>query len=195
MRQSLDDLLAIVYRFYPRGARQDDPGYKDTEEHRRLVQARMRAGTEGNLWDVLLERLSARLPKEKIQNGSVHLPGGSLDASYVGWLWLPPRGPEEKNHRISFLISFLAPCYVVYSSAHVAVSGSQPQDWSHEISFTFSRDEQPFAQIVMEEILSVFPGYEPMPPEVGNAIVPDVEAGNQLLGKSTLYHCLFTDYW
>jgi hypothetical protein len=47
----------------------------------------------------------------------------------------------------------------------------------------------------MEEIAVVFPGYEPMPPELGNQIVPDVVAGNQPMGKTTIYHCLFSDCW
>jgi hypothetical protein len=195
MKRSLNDLLAVVHRFYARGMQQYDPGYENTEQYRRLAQARIQSGAEGNRWDVLLERLSGRLPKEKIQSGSVHLPTGRWDACYSGLFWLPPRGPWEKNHVIGFLASFLVPCYVVYSSVHVAIPESKPQDWSHKISFTFSPDEQPSAQIITEEILSIFPGYEPMPPEIGNVIVPDVVAGNQTLGETTLYHCLFTDDW
>ena len=197
MRHSLSELLAVVYRFYPRGLRQYDPGYKATEEYRRLVQARIHAGADGNPWDVFLDRLSVRFPDEPkgtIQNGSVHLPTGRMDAGYIGCFWLPPRGPWEKNHMIGFLVSFLVPCYVVYSSAHISVSAKDPEAWSHQIHFTFSPDEAPCAQVITEEIVSAFPDYELMPPEIGNVVVTDVEP-NSPMGKATLYHCLFTDAW
>jgi hypothetical protein len=196
MKQSLDELLAVVYRFYAREVGQYAPGYKETEQHCRLVQARIQAGVEGNRWEVLWERLSGRLPKDKLQYGSLHLPTGGMDACYIGLFWLPARGSWEKNHVIGFLTSFLVPCYVVYSSAFLALPwvGEKPR-WRQEISFTFTPDEQSSVQIITEEIQTVFPGYEPMPPEIGNVIVPDVVAGNQALGKTTLYHCLFTDDW
>ena len=195
MRQSFDELLHVVYRFYARGLQQYDPGYKDSEEHRRLVQARIQAAAPGNPWGTLLERLALRFPKDQIQNGSLHLPTGGWDAGYVGSLWLPPRDSREKNHLIGSLVSFLVPCYVVYSSAHVAVPSAEPPDWSQQIRFTFSPDEEPHARVLAEEIASTFPDHEPMPPEIGNVVVPDVVAGTRRLGATTLYHCLFTDTW
>ena len=196
MKHSPDELLSIAHRYYARGIHQYDPGYQDTEEHRRLVQTRIQAGAEGNPWrNILLRRLRARFPGFTVQDGSLHLPTGQHDAGYVGWLWLPPRGPQEKNHVIGFLISFLAPYYVLYSSAHVAAPGGTPQDWSQEIRFTFAPDEEPYARAVTEEILSIFPDREPLPPEIGNIVVPDVVAGNQSMGQTTLFHCLFTDTW
>jgi hypothetical protein len=196
MTQSLDELLSVVYRYYPRRRDDDDAGYKDTEEHRRLVQARIQAGAEGNPWrNVLLPRIHARFPGHMVQDGSLHLPLGHHDAGYTGWFWLPPRRPQEKNHVIGFLISFLAPYYVVYSSVHVRVPSGAPRDWEQEIRFTFSPDEEPYARAITEELLSVFPDREQMPPEVGNIIVPDVVAGNQFMGETTLFHCLFTDAW
>src|SRR5688500_7040050 len=46
LRQSLDKLLSSVYRFYARGHWPGEPGYKETEEYRRLMQARIKAGNE-----------------------------------------------------------------------------------------------------------------------------------------------------
>jgi hypothetical protein len=196
MRPTPDDLKATVYRFYPRGLDDDHPGYKDTEEHRRLVQARIQAGAESHPWRELLSRLRERLPDaEYIHNGSLHLPTGHYDAGYIGWMSLPSRRPNEKNHSIGFLISFLVSYYVVYSTVLIANPTTTLNDWSQEIRFDFSPDEAPAAQVITREIESIFPGYEFMPPEIGNIVVPDVVAGNKFMGKTTLYHCLFTDTW
>jgi hypothetical protein len=197
MRQSLDQLLPTVYRFYARGLQPHEPGYKATEEYRRLMQARIKAGNEdltgSSPWCALLTRLSARFPMHQIQNNSFHLPTGEMDAGHTGLFWLAPRGPWEMNHVIGFLISFLAPCYVVYSSAHRI--SAEPSGGFHDIQFTFSPDEEPYARAITEEIEAGFPTYELMPPEIGHQIVPDVAAGNQVMGTATLYHCLFTDSW
>ena len=199
MKKSLEELLAVVYRFYPRGLSPGDPGYKETKEYLRLVEARIKAGHEdlgGNSpWRTLLARLSARFPEHELQDGSFHLPTGEMDAGHTCLFWLSPRGPWEKNHVLGFWISFLVPCYVIYSSAHVVSPSPEPRDGSQDIRFTFSPDEEPYARALIEEIAVVFPGYELMPPELGNQIVPDVVAGNQLMGKTTIYHCLFSDCW
>jgi hypothetical protein len=46
MKPSVDELVDVVYRHYPRGLLSDDPGYAETEAHRRLVAARRRAGAD-----------------------------------------------------------------------------------------------------------------------------------------------------
>lgn len=189
------DLLPIVYRFYPRGIDEYAPGYKDTEQHRRLVHARIQAGAEGNPWSMLLRRIRAHFPGAIMHNGSTHLPTGGLDGGYVGWLELPPRGWHEVHRKIGFLISFLAPCYVVYGASIVIAPTTDNSGRAQDIRFAFSPDEEPHVQAITEEILSVFPGYKPIPSEIGNVIVPDVVAGNKMMGQTTLYLCLFTDAW
>jgi hypothetical protein len=61
-------------------------------------------------------------------------------------------------------------------------------------SFAFSSDEQPHADWLAREIEATF-GCEPMPPEVGNIIVPDVATNLRLMGQATLYDCLLGDDW
>lgn len=186
-------LLPVVYRFYPRGVDEYDPGYKDTEQHRRLVRARVQAGADGNPWGILLERIRAHFPGAIMHNGSTHLPTGQMDGGYVGWLELPPRGWYEVHRKIGFLISFLAPCYVIYGASIIIAPTTSGR--TQELRFTFPPDEDPYVRTITGEILSVFPGYELIPPEVGNVIVPDVVAGNKMMGQTTLYLCLFTDAW
>lgn len=195
MRTTLDDLLAIVYRHYPRGMRQHEPGFENTEEDRRLVEARRHAGREGNPWLPLLDRLEARFPDYGVQNCSIHLPTGSWDAGYSAWLWLPTRDPLEKLHKIAFYVSFIAPCYLLHSNVCRAATPTDPeQSWSDESSFTFSDDEQPIAKAIEAEIRTSFPDHEPLPPEVASIIVPDVAVGTTQFGKATLLDCLFTEY-
>jgi hypothetical protein len=62
-------------------------------------------------------------------------------------------------------------------------------------SFTLSPDEEPFAKAISEEIETTFPGYEPIPPEVGLTVIPDVQAGGKWFGEATIFTCLFSDNW
>jgi hypothetical protein len=63
-----------------------------------------------------------------------------------------------------------------------------------DISFAFTPDEQPYAESIAREIEATY-GFERMPPEVGNVIVPDVSVGGRLLGEARLFDCLFSDSW
>jgi hypothetical protein len=62
------------------------------------------------------------------------------------------------------------------------------------IRFDFSSDEQPYADWIARDIEATF-GYEPMPPVVGNIIVPDVATERRALGEARLYDCLLSDSW
>ncbi|WP_437895666.1 hypothetical protein [Sorangium sp. So ce124] len=62
------------------------------------------------------------------------------------------------------------------------------------ISFELSPDEQPYAAGIAQEIEATW-GYERMPPEVGNVVVPDVATNLRHLGEARLYDCLFSDAW
>ena len=112
------------------------------------------------------------------------------DLCYCGGIYLPPRRAEEINHRVSFRVSFVVPYYYLYSVHQV----NTPGDFEYRISFSFSEDETPFVLAVEEEIRRSYPGYEPMGPDVGLTIVPEVATTYQQPGEATLYDCLFTDY-
>lgn len=200
MKQPVEELLDLVYRYYPRGVRDSDPRYESTEEYRRLVEARRRAGTDEEPWRALLRRLEVRFPACQVQNQSFHLLTGGLDACYSAWLWLrlPTPGAQQKSHRLGFLVSFLASYYVVYSSRFVQADRSNQRnasDTRQEICFELTPDEQSYAGVIVKEIEATFLGYDALPAEVGSTIVPDVVAGNQAMGTVTLFHCLFTDNW
>ena len=125
-----------------------------------MVDARRRAGAEGNPWRVLLDRLYKQIPRDSIHNGSLHLLTGHYDAGYVGSLFLPTRGPHDTHHQLSFLISFLVPCYVVSSLVLAVAPTTRSSGVARYTQFTFTPDEEPYAQIITEEILAVFGGPE-----------------------------------
>jgi hypothetical protein len=49
--------------------------------------------------------------------------------------------------------------------------------------------------VIAEEIEATYPGYHPIPPELGNEVVPDVAMDGALMGEATIYMCLFSDVW
>jgi hypothetical protein len=110
VKHSIDDLLNIARRYYPRGVGSVDASYEGTEESIRLRAARCQAGAANEAWRAMLRRLAERFPDNSVQNRSIHLPTGKWDACYSGALHL-------SDHRsIGFLVSFLVPYYIIYSA-------------------------------------------------------------------------------
>lgn len=225
MKHSLNELLAVVYRFYPRGIDYLDERFAKREERAHLVAARRQAGVSEQMqpWRDLLHRLDARFPERSTQNRSIHLPGGSFDACYAAWFNRVEAQEDSQQWCIGFVVSFLVPYYVVYRTRIVDLGSAEPEPapgedpgyfflydtfvyykpWTgppplthwKEIEFTFPVEEQGYAAAVIAEIEATFPGHAPMPPDVGCQIVPDVVTGTQPMGLAMLYHCLFTDDW
>lgn len=234
-------LAARAYELYPRGILSTHPLYEASEEYGRLVAARKKAGADGERWSALLERIGSRFPECCMQNQSLHLPTGSMDAAYAAWLWLPETilTPEERYRTVCFLASFVIPSYVIYSARVVRLGPVTPhpsnaqgcnarpeavpasansdrnsqveQDGVHyvtyvgslsepappslrrDIRFDLAPDEYPYAQVIASEIEAAFPGHSPMPAEVGQFVIPDVDAKRDLMRTSTLYDCFFTN--
>jgi hypothetical protein len=115
MKHSIEELFEVVYRHYPRGRPCQDLGRMQTEENRRLEDARRRAGAECERWLGMLRRLRERFPESGIDDWSVHLATGRFDACYSGALYLPENAGECRRV-IGLKVSFLVPCYIVYRS-------------------------------------------------------------------------------
>jgi hypothetical protein len=114
MGHSIDELVNIVYGYYPRGLLSNDPGYKEADVYCRLVAARRQAGADNERWRAMLKRVVDHFPESRVENRSIHLPTGSWDACYSARISLPT-APGEYYHDVGFLVSFLVPYYVVYS--------------------------------------------------------------------------------
>jgi hypothetical protein len=118
MKQPSEELLAVVYRYYPRGIARDDPRYYASEEYARLSAARREAGgASREPWRALLRRLEERFPG-RVGDHSLHLPSGQFDACYTGSIEFPADS-GVRAHAVYFLVGFLAPVYVIYGERHV----------------------------------------------------------------------------
>ncbi|WP_438020371.1 hypothetical protein WMF18_15420 [Sorangium sp. So ce315] len=226
MKHSIDELLDIIYRYYPRGVGVTNDGdvdvqlCKNTEEHARLVAARIQASKDDR-WHSMLRRVGDRFPG-MLMNHSLHLPTGGWDACYSFTIDLR----DSTDRTLWFEVSFLAPYYIVHSSRTIEIAKqardsfsvkflgvhiivhrspldpalvSRPDDSlrfatvreSHT-SFDLLPDEQPCAEWISRDIEATF-GCERMPPEIGTVLVPDVTAGLRLPGEVRIYDCLFSN--
>jgi len=231
MKHTLDELLDIVYRYYPRGVGMVDGDFdikaiENSEEHARLVAARREAATDER-WHALRRRIEERFPDAPLENHSIHLPTGRHDACYSFIVYLPG---ESHDRALWFQVSFLAPYYIIPRSCTTEIVKEPRTDFFsvdfQGIQFRVSRspldpelisnvederlkrvtikrtyvtfdllpEQRPYAEWIAREIEATF-GCEPMPPEVGTVIVPDL-ATPRLPGEARLYDCLFTkDEW
>lgn len=227
MKHSLNELLDIIYRYYPRGVGiTDDVDIQlrnATEEHARLVAARIRASKDDR-WHAMLRRVEGRFPG-MVMNESLHLPSGGCDGCYSFRLDLT----ESTGRTLWFQVSFLAPYYIIHGSRTIEIVKQQPTDFflvdfrgmhfrvsrspldprlisnpDHEIprtvtvkreyvTFELSPDEEPYADWVAQEIEAIF-GCERMPPEVGTALVPEVATDLRIPGEVRVYDCLFSEH-
>jgi len=204
VKPSTEELIAAAYRYFPRGVSDDDPQYRQTREWLCRERARVRASADYEVWRTMLRRLQARFPIEPplgrmVENRSLFMQSptaGPAERCFMGALWLPVREPGEEQHELGFVVSFVVPYYVVYSSRTVRLAPPIGlRDSKRELSFELSACELAFATGIVEEIAGSFPGHGPMPPEVGNTIVPDVCTDLRAPGEATLFDCLFSDSW
>jgi hypothetical protein len=173
MRTTRSELLDLVYRFYPRGMLQIArmhvlPGevvYHDTEEHCRLMVTAASGRREYPKWKAMIRRLGDRYG---LQDESLHLLSGGIDPAYSGRVWLTDKTT------INFHVSLLGPYYGIQRPG--------------------IPEEEPVAREVAREIEATYPGYQTIPPEIGNEVVPDVDAG-LAFGEATIYVCLFSEVW
>ncbi len=181
MKVTRAELHDVVYRFYPRGVLPyarihvppGEPFYDDTDEYRRLVEASNRGRTEYPTWKAMTRRLEDHY---SLQNESIRLLGG-IDSAYSARIYRPkdlePVPPLRSRASLSFHVSLLGPYYGIHD--------------------TGEPDEKPAA--IAEEIEATYPGYKPIPPELGNELVPDVAMDGALMGEATIYLCLFSYVW
>jgi hypothetical protein len=155
------DLLEVVYRFHPRGLLEGTEGYDDSEECRRRVDV-TRRGIDGYpTWAAMLGRLEGRY---SLMDHSRSILAGWYDAGYSGFL-------EISGYALGFHVSLLGPYYGIHRAG--------------------APGEEPAALDLAREIEATYPGYEPIPSELGNEVVPEVGRP----GQTTIYRCLLSDIW
>jgi hypothetical protein len=174
MKITRSELLDVVHRFYPRGVHNiqriyvppGEPVYKDTKEHRCLVEAANRGRAEYPAWKAMIRRLGDRY---SLQNESLHLLSGGTDPAYSARIWL------IDETALSFHVSLLGRYYGIHLPG--------------------IPEEEPVTREIAREIEATYPGYRPIPQELGNEVVPDVAMDWASMGEATIYVCLFSDVW
>lgn len=175
------NLLDVVYHYYPRRVPNfsrshvplGEPVYEDTEEHLRLMVAAARGRRAYPTWKAMIRRIG---DKYGLQNESLSLLSGGTDPAYSARIYRPQdEEPPSVTNRASF-------------SFHVSLLG--PYYGIHDMG---EPDEIPAA--ITAEIESTYPGYQQIPPEIGNEIVPDIGMNGAAFGEATIYICLFSSVW
>jgi hypothetical protein len=161
------DLLAVVYRFYPRGLFPGTDEYDRSEERHRQQDIARRSVAEYGTWKALLRRVGARY---SLMDHSVRVMGegyveACYDPAYSAHIAIP-------GHTLGFHVSLLGPFYGIHRMG--------------------TPGEEPAALDLAREIEATYPGYEEIPPELGNEVVPDVLVN---LDKTTIYVCLLSEVW
>jgi hypothetical protein len=172
------ELLEVVYRFYPQELCPDSPGYDETPQRRRLVAAAQRGAAEHPVWKAMLRRLATRYG---FHDHSLHILGGNVDAAYTDELRVRGREQEDaalrREHgwrlRFGCSVSLLGPYYVV---RHTGSPGEDPAEVAREIEATYA-------------------GYQTIPPEIGDVVVPDVALDTRGFGEVTIANCLLSTHW
>ncbi len=205
MKHSVDELVAIAHQFFPKGMPGSDPRYSETPEVQRQFAARIPASARYGDWCALLSRLRARFPERdfpgvEVQNLSLFLrvPTAAvyLDRCFSADLLLPVRAPSDEPSRLRFYVSFVVPYYTIFHEIDPPLG--RPKSASDLISkrtFDISPEVLPYSTAIAEEIETTFPGYAPISPAIGQAIVPDVVTGTTWFGDATIFNCLFSDHW
>jgi hypothetical protein len=160
------ELLEVVYRFYPRDLPPTGPEHDGTEEAQRQRDALRCGAAAYPTWKAMLGRLSARYP---VVDESRYLLSGVWYSAYSAGIEIPGR-------RLGFHVSLLGPYYGVHRTG-LPIEGPAALDLAREIEATF-------------------PGYAPIPRELGDEVVPDVSPFLGVdFGKATLNVCLLSDLW
>lgn len=186
MRHTTKELLDVVYRYYPRNMTANDPRRKKAAAERRLVAARKKAGVERDPWSKTLRRLREKFPGNDILNNSLHLPTGEFEAAYSGKLCLST-APGEHAHQLGFLVGFLVPYYVIFSSRIVddVSQGNDPDKATFRFSFGWSPEDEkaedaaprPFVEVPLPTPRREIRSFELSPDEqpFASTIAEDIE--------------------
>ena len=188
MEHTVQELISIVYRYYPVGIWDENPAYWASPEHRRKVAAISSSAQFDTKWHAVIDRLKSRFQDCGFEDWThLRIVPSSIDVCYYGRLLLPP-SPNGLEHIVTGMASILVPYYSLF--CRTTLSDGGPVSMARYQSMII---EEPYFRGFGEEIERAF-GYGYMPPEVGLAIAPHVIALNQVFGTATLYDCLFTDW-
>jgi hypothetical protein len=192
--------------------------YKDTEEYVRLVGASARGRREYATWKAMIGRLGDRY---SLQNESLGLFGDGCVPAYSARIWLREETARPADAFSAWVERFRGWLPRLPSNVGVSI-GRYGQLWPPplhastkpepptSVALTFHvsllgpyygihlpgiPEEEPVVPEIVREIEATYPGYQPIPPELGNEVVPDVDDAGKPYGEATIYTCLFSHAW
>jgi hypothetical protein len=150
----------------PRDLRPTGPAYAATVERQRQRDAVRRGAAAYPTWKAMLGRLAASYP---VVDDAEDLLSGVWSPAYSASIEIPGR-------RLGFHVSLLGPYYGIHRTGRAV--------------------EAPAVLDLTREIEATFPGYAPIPRELGDEVVSDVSPFLGVdFGEATIHVCLLSDLW
>jgi len=187
-REALHQLLR---QYYPENLLVDEPGYKESEQARRLTQRLKEAEQDMSAWKTFVQRVRQELPDCGFWDTTLLF----LEPCYSLRVLLPETGNNKnRSDAVVCLLSVLAPVYAVYAS-HNDETGEDPETW---VRFPpLPPAFQPYEERLARLIETTF-GATRLPEEVLFFPIPELSprTGNTLPGTDRIIDLLFmTHIW
>ncbi|HLL04207.1 MAG TPA: hypothetical protein VK539_26715 [Myxococcaceae bacterium] len=180
-------LHQLLRRYYPENLLVDEPGYKESEQARRLTQRLNEAEQDMSAWKTFVQRVREELPGCGFWDATLMF----MEPCYRLRVQLPETVHHEgHSDAVVCLLSVLAPVYVVYAS-HYVEAGEDSETW---VRFPpLPPAFQPYEAKLARLIEAAFSATR-LPEEVFSFPIPELDprTGNTLPGTARIIDLLFT---
>jgi hypothetical protein len=186
-----DALVRLLHCYYPSGLRNDDPGYKESEEGQRLTRLLLAHVQRSPSWRVFTWRVIQLFPGCNIWDTTVPL----NESCHSVRVALPGSMADQPRYDcVVALLSQLAPVYALYAS-HRDSSGPEVKGW---VSLPPFPPEYHAHEARLAALIEATFGFTRLSTDTLLTPVPDLvpRSANFGLGEARLIDCLFTwDRW
>lgn len=181
-------LVQLLHQYYPTGLWVDEPGYKESEQIRRLQRLLEEARRDMRAWEGFVQRAREAFADSTFWDSTQLF----YDPCYRLRISLPlPEAAQGARDELVCLVSLLAPAYVIYAS-HALNTGPLAEAWTcyPPLPPGFQPAEARLAALIE----STF-GATRLPKDVLFTPVADIDpwGGNVGLGRARLIDLLFTE--
>ncbi|WP_309888794.1 hypothetical protein [Archangium sp.] len=182
-----DALVRLVHCYYPSGLRNDDPGYRESEEGQRLTRLLLAHVQRSPSWRVFTWRVVQLFPNRYIWDTTVPMndPCHSIRVSLPGFVEGAPR-----YDCVVALLGQIAPVYALYAS-HRDSSGPEVKSWMSLPPFPPEYQEH---EAKLAALIEITFGFTRLSNDTLLTPVPDLvpRSANHGPGEARLIDCLFT---
>jgi len=182
-----EEILKIIYTYYPRNIINYTDDYSERVEHIRLRSSIKIAEENVRKWSVFLDKLSEETHhKFEIQDWTQLF---NHDACYC--CRLSYSSSNNIYVDLSINVSIISNYFSIYCSTTEKINGcfSIP-----EIDFSLKNIDAALLVQIRKTIYSAFPQYDEFPVSLVREIVPEIWIGNKMVGEATFFDCIFTTH-